>query len=68
MGSLRWQFNREDGQKIVKGALIALGGAGVVFLGQLSGMEFGAWTPFVVALCSTGVNTLKKWIADNSKK
>lgn len=67
MGSLRFQLSQEDVQKIVKGALVALAGAGVVWLGQMATMDFGAWTPWIVALTGTGVNALRKWVADNSK-
>lgn len=67
MGSLRFQLSQEDVQKIVKGALVALAGAGVVWLGQMATMDFGVWTPWIVALTGTGVNALRKWVADNSK-
>lgn len=66
-GSPRFLLSLEDGAKIIKGGLIALAGAGVVFLTNISGLDFGAWTPTVGALAAIAINALRKWIADNSR-
>ena len=63
--SEKFSLNGIDFQKIGKGALIALAGAGIAFLGQLSGMDFGSWTVLVGAMCSVAVNALNKFIQGN---
>ena len=47
--------------KVLKGALIAAGGAGLTYLMQfVNGSEFGALTPIVVAGMSVLVNYFRK--------
>lgn len=66
-GSPRFLLGSEDVAKIIKGGLIALAGAGVVFLSSVSGLDFGVWSPTVGALAAIAINALRKWIADNSR-
>ena len=48
--------------KILKGAIIAGGGAFVVAVAQyVSNQDFGQWTPFVVAMCSVIINAVKEY-------
>ena len=48
--------------KIFRGALIAGGGAFIVYtLQYVSSMDFAEWTPVVVALCSIGINAAKEY-------
>jgi tartrate dehydratase beta subunit/fumarate hydratase class I family protein len=68
--SPKWDLIKQDLVKIGKGALIALGGAAVVYLSQVSGMidysNFGIWGAIVAALVtsfsSVLINVLNKWI------
>ena len=43
----------------LKGLLMAGAGAALTYLANLSGMEFGQWTPVVVALAGAGLNWLR---------
>ena len=53
--------------KIWKGALIAVGGALLTYIAQTAGnLNFGEFTPIVVALMSILVNAGRKWIEDYS--
>jgi hypothetical protein len=47
--------------KILKGAAIAGGGAAITFaLEALPTVDFGTWTPMVTALCSIGIQIVRK--------
>ncbi len=49
--------------KISKGAAIAAGGAALTYLIQsLSGMDYGVYTPMIVALCGVAINTIKEYV------
>lgn len=67
-GSKKFQLNKEDGAKILKGALMAIGGALLTYITQTIGdIDFGtAWTPIIVALGGILVNTAHKWITDHT--
>jgi hypothetical protein len=67
-GSPRFLLSSEDIAKIIKGGSIALAGAGVVFMTNISGLDFGAWSPTVGALAAIVINVLRKWIADNTQQ
>ena len=62
--SKRFKLNKEDGQKVLKGAGIAMGGALVVYLIEIvPQVEFGeVWTPLVVAVASVTLNFVRKWL------
>ena len=53
--------------KIGKGALVAIIGALLTYVAQTAGnLNFGEFTPIVVALMSILVNAGRKWIEDYS--
>jgi hypothetical protein len=63
--SFRWRLDSIDWKKIGKGALIAIGGAAIVFLTDtIPGLDWGAWTPLVIAGCSIGINFIRKLITE----
>ena len=56
-------LTKDDYKKILIGGLIALGGAGITFLVQLPEMiNWGTWSPLVAALCSIGINAIRKYV------
>jgi hypothetical protein len=58
---MKLNLNATDWGKVIKGALIAGGGAALTYLSSwASGTEFGVWTPVVVAGLSVLVNYLRK--------
>jgi hypothetical protein len=58
-----FSFIPEDVKSILTGAGIAGAGAFLTFLAESLGkLNFGEWTPFVVAFLSIVVNAAKKWI------
>lgn len=62
--SARFTLNKEDGQKILKGASIALGGALLTYLLEIiPEIDFGSYTPTVVAVASILINAGLKFIA-----
>jgi len=55
--SEKYTLNKEDGLKIAKGAGIAVGGAVLVYLAEvLPKVDFGEYTPIVVAILSILIN------------
>lgn len=67
MASKAWSMDKEDWKKIGLGALVAIGGAALTWLSEVVGkVDFGGWTPVVVALASVLVNVGRKWITDHS--
>jgi len=68
--SKSWTLIKPDLIKIGKGALIAIGGAMVAYLGQVSGMidysHYGIFGSIVAVCVSTSssilINVLNKWI------
>lgn len=58
---MSFNLKGEDWVKVGKGLLIAMGGAGLTYLGQfVTGADFGALTPVVVAGFSVLVNYMRK--------
>ena len=58
---MSFNLNVEDWGKVGKGLLIAMGGAGLTYLGQyIIGADFGALTPIIVAAFSVLVNYMRK--------
>lgn len=56
------QFCKESITKILKGAGIAAGAAGGIYILQaLSSMDFGAFTEIAVALAAILINSLKEF-------
>lgn len=61
--SPRFSFIPEDLKSILKGAGIAAGGAGLTYLAQnLSSLNFGEYTPLIVAVLSILINSALKYI------
>jgi len=62
MEQKRFSFDKETLIKIGTGALIASVGALLTYLLQaLSNMDYGVYTPIIVAVMSILVNMLKEW-------
>lgn len=62
--SKRFSLNKEDALKIGKGALIAIGGALLTYVAAILGeVDFGVYTPLVVALGGVLVNAGQKFLA-----
>lgn len=56
-------FDKETMKKIGRGALIAGGGALMVYLLQsIAGMDFGEASPLIVALCGILINAVREYM------
>lgn len=65
--SVRYTLNKEDGKKILIGAGIALGGTLLTYVSDLiPNIDFGEFTPVVVALFSVLINAGRKFL-ENQK-
>lgn len=63
MQSARFTLNKEDGRKILTGAIVALSGALLTYFSQIvTQIDFGVWTPTVVAIASILVNAGRKFL------
>lgn len=63
MESKRFSLNTFDWKKIGTGLLIAMSGALATYLQDLiPTIDFGVWTPIVVALNSGLINFLRKFV------
>lgn len=61
--SEKYKLNKEDGLKLLKGAGIAGAGAVVVYLLEIvPNIEFGKWTPLIVAGMGILANLTRKWL------
>ena len=59
---IRNKFDKESLIKIGKGCLIAGGGAMIIYiLEAVIGMDFGSYTPVVVAMAGVLLNSVKEW-------
>lgn len=68
-GSERYALTVEDSQKIGKGLLIAIGGAALTYLSEMiPNVDFGQWTPVVVAAWSAVLNIARKYLSDNTDR
>lgn len=64
--SSKFSLNSADLKKIGIGFLVALSGAALTYVSQvITSIDFGGWTPIVVAGFSVLSNIVRKWIADN---
>ena len=64
--SERFKLVKEDALKIGKGATLAAAGAFIVYVAKALGdVDFGDWTPFVVAGLAVLVNVARKWYTTN---
>ncbi len=67
--SKKYNLNAEDAKSIGRGALIATGGALIVYVAEVvPAIEFGAYTPVAVALAGIILNTARKILADYSSR
>lgn len=65
--SVRYTLNKEDGKKILVGLGIACGGALLTYVSDLiPNIDFGEFTPVVVALFSVLINAGRKFL-ENQK-
>lgn len=68
-GSPAFSLSKEDWAKIFKGLLIVLGGASLTALADWlqilsDNVDFGAWEAISIALFSTAINLIRKFITD----
>jgi hypothetical protein len=64
--SPRFSLSKQDAGKIAKGAGIAAGGAVLTYLlSELPNIDFGQYTPIVVALLSIIINASLKFIQEH---
>lgn len=65
-GSNRFQLSSYDWRKIFIGLGVALAGAALTYVSQvITTIDFGSWTPIVVAGFSVLANVIRKWISEN---
>lgn len=64
--SKRYSLNKEDFKRIGIGALVAIVGALLTYAEtQIPNVDFGSYTPLIVAVNSILTNAVRKFIADN---
>lgn len=64
--SPKYKLNKEDGKKIGKGALIALGGALLTYVSDIIPMiDWGEYKPVVVAISGIIINFGWKFLKNN---
>lgn len=63
--SPKYKLDKAGLQKIGTGALVALGGAMLTYWQQTyTTIDFGAYTPIVVAVNGIVINIVRKWLTD----
>ena len=63
------KLNKQDGIKIVKGLGIAFAGTALTYLAEvIPGINFGKWTPVIVAVNSVIVNVVRKLITKTDEE
>jgi ABC-type antimicrobial peptide transport system permease subunit len=61
----KYQLNKEDLTKLGVGALVAVGGALLTYLADtIPGVDFGVYTPVVVAIASILINSARKFLQE----
>lgn len=64
--SPKYQLTLDDLKRLGTGLGIALLGAALTYLTeQIPNIDFGQWTPLVVAFWSVIVNTARKWFTES---
>lgn len=59
----KYSLNKTDMKKIAVGAGVAIAGALLTYVMEvLPGIDFGDYTPVVVAVVSILVNAVRKWL------
>ena len=62
-----FSLHSNDLKRVVVGGFICLVGALATYLEQsIPAIDFGQWTPFVVAFNSMIINMLRKWISNTN--
>jgi len=68
MGSSKFKLDKDDLKKLGKGLLIAAGGAMLTYLASWTAdVDFGSFTPTIVAIAAVAINFGRKYLADNSE-
>lgn len=68
MNSKAFTLNTADLVSLVKNAALVGAAAGLTYFGQnMSGVDLGAISAFVVPVASLTIDALVKWIKDNTK-
>lgn len=63
--SKKYSLNRQDTEKILIGACMAVAGALLTYFTKvITNTDFGEWTPLVVALWSVIVNAVRKYLVE----
>lgn len=63
MESKKYELIQEDLKRIGIGALVAVGGALLTYVADtIPNVDFGVYTPVVVAISSVLINAGRKWI------
>jgi len=66
-GSKKYELNTRDGMKILVGLGVALAGAALTYAATvITEVDFGSWTPIVVAGFAVVANVVRKWVTTNS--
>ena len=66
---MKYSLSQNDLKKIGTGFLIALAGAAITWLGEVTGqIDAGAYTPFLAAGSAVLINLLRKFIIDTQEK
>lgn len=61
----KYQLNKEDLKSIGVGLLVAVGGAALTYVADLiPNVDFGVWTPVVVAVSSIIINAVRKFLQE----
>jgi len=67
-GSKPFEINKKDLMIVTKNALLVGGAAALAVIGQnLHIIDLGPYTPIVVPAITIGLDTLIRWMKDNSK-
>lgn len=62
-------LHSNDIKRVAVGGLICIVGAGATYLEQsIPTIDFGQWTPLIVAVNSMIINMLRKWVCDTNFK
>lgn len=65
LNSPKFSLNTQDGKKIATGLGIAVAGAVLTYGAEtIPNIDFGNYTPVVVALFSVFANAVRKWLAN----
>ena len=68
LAQTKYSFDIETLKKIGKGVLIALGGVtGAYIIESVTQVDFGKWTPMIVAGCSILINVCREYVKGDSK-